>query len=320
MITRFNGFFDLDSINQLELYLSWKGMEKDNINKIIDYAAFEPDPQSHIRFLEKYQQFIQEHIDTLRKAIQTAKELSTKLDDYLKDLDIDSSNGKNDTFKIDELQFYTSYNRGTFSFITAIVYDPYLEKNIYASFDYRYNRKRLTAISRNIGSTEQTIEDMKRFPSYLLEEIDKMDNEDSFEGVNSRYFKCEKILFDVLDIKELGDLVDIKDSYFDYFFGKPIYLMRKMNIKRSNNVIKLQLRGKIAYELTDNLISLIKTEITLKEDHQSYDENNVYYGLKDVYDSETKRLTNKKKSLIENIGIDQEELDRLVSFINLDKE
>ena len=274
MIHQLKETVDIEKDTQINLYISWKDLENDNVNKIIDYAAEQPNSQSHITFLESYQNIILDHISTFRKAIETAKELSIKLDAYLKELDIKASLGSNDMFEIEGTQFYTSYNRGTFSFITQIAYDHYSKMNIHAVFAYQYNGKGLITGKKYIGFTDGKIKNLIRYPSYLIEEINKMDEEDYYEDVNARYKKCEKLLCNCLNVKDPMDLFEYEDPYFKLFWGEPVDLLSEMNVKRSNNVIKLQLKSKFAVEVTESLISLIKTEIALKKNHhRKYDKN-----------------------------------------------
>lgn len=320
MDAHFRETVDIEKVTQVNLYISWKELEEENVNKIIDYAAEQPDAQSHITFLESYRNIILNHISTFRKAIETAKELSIEVNAYLNELDIKTSLRSNDMFKIGGTQFYTSYNRGTFSFITHIAYDHYSKMYIHAVFVYRYNGKGLIVEKKYIGFTDKKIEDVRKYPSYLLEEINKLDEGNCYEDVNAQYIKCRELLYDCLNVKERIELFEYKDPYFNLFWDEPIALLREMNLKRTNNVIKLQLKSRVADEVTENLISLIKTENELMINHRKYDKNNIFYGNQDFYEKRKKALTEKKNSLLNETGINQETLDKYMGYINLDIE
>ena len=133
-----------------------------------------------------------------------------------------------------------------------------------------------------------------------------MDSANSIDEILNIFNKCENDIRKLFFVSDITEIIDYKDESFKIIFGlEPLHIVQKNHVKKANNIIRLQLEQHVD-NLSSELIELIKTEhriLSLEQDN---------------FQDLVKSFIPKKERLLKENKINQEELDKLMSYITLD--
>lgn len=316
MIYKFKKVLNLENLselNNINMHIAFKKYDVSAIDGIIDYAHNISEGEKHIEFIQGYKSQIKEHISSIEQTLLKSEALSDKLSKFLGEKNKDEYT-KKDNITIGGHSFYISYYKGEFTFFTHINYDTHLKMDMYLIFTYLYNGKKLILQNSSIGYTDKALNDLRNHPVSVEQKIKKMDTLTKVEDVNNHYSRCENLLKQLFYLNKITDIISYDDSYYSELFGEPIKLLVLMRDKRIDKVIKLQLEQNQVENITPNLVTLIQAENRYK--------HNVFYEefeTKEEFEKRTKEIMDEKDSLMATLQIDQDLLDKYMSFINLEK-
>lgn len=284
-------------LNQLNIDLG-------SMDKLVSFTRRKATNETHLEFVENYKKTIEQHKINISQSFETLKNISSDLTVFINN-NINSIFDK-EGFSLGGRTFYFSYYRGSYTFFTPLFKDDYYDKYAYGliTYNYRNNNFKLDEIA--IGFNNNPVDVLSDCPRDLLQKINSMDSANSIEEILNTFSECENDIKKLFFVSDLNQIIDYKDESFKIFFGlEPINVVQKNNVKKDENIIRFQLKQHVD-NLSSELIELIKTEHTCLRLKQ------------DKFDDLLEVFIPKKETLLKQNNINQKELDKLMSFINLD--
>lgn len=279
-------------------------MELDNLENLISFTKRKAEHETHLKFIEEYKNIIDKHKTNTSQSFEKLKNISSDLTVFI-NKNINSIFEK-EGFILEERTFYFSYYRSSYTFFTPLFTDDYYDKNAYGLITYKYRNNNFELDEISIGFNNNSIDKLSDCPKYILQNINTMDSANSIDEILNIFNKCENDIRKFFFISNISQIIDYKDDSFRIIFGlEPINIVQENNVKKDENIIRLQLEQHVD-NLSSELFELIRTEHTVL----SLEQNNFHDLLEDFIP--------KKEMLLKENKINQEDLDKLMSYINLD--
>ena len=285
-------------------YLIELDLEQNNLEKLISFTKRKTENETHLKFIEQYKKLINKHKTNISQSFEKLKNISSDLTVFI-NKNINSIFEK-EGFSLEKHSFYFSYFRSSYTFFTPLFKDDYCDKNAYGLITYKYQNNNFKLDEISIGFNNNSINVLSDSPKDILQNINTMDSANSIDEILNIFNKCENDIRKLFFVSDITEIIDYKDESFKIIFGlEPLHIVQKNHVKKANNIIRLQLEQHVD-NLSSELIELIKTEhriLSLEQDN---------------FQDLVKSFIPKKERLLKENKINQEELDKLMSYITLD--
>lgn len=106
------------------------------------------------------------------------------------------------------------------------------------------------------------------------------------------------MLLQCFNVNTTSELFNLEESYFTQFFGEPLEILRSINSKKTDNIIRLSLLNNSIEHITPELISLIRNKLRLLK----------FSDAEDLLDDET---------IQKNTQVAKEQIDYLMDSLNI---
>lgn len=313
MLNNFNPILTIDSFglgNNPQIYLAFKETEQHTIQQLINYARKLREGTKHIKFISEYYNLFQIHLDFINSTIESITQLSDKLTEHLnygEKLDFEEK------IEFNGCTYYITYSFDGWILFSHLAYDNHLEKDAYLLLNYTQSSKGLKATEKSIGFTNQSLDSLRKHPNYLQEQLDQLDKLSTIDEINIQFEKCEKLLLQCFNVNTIRDLLDLEGSYFTQFFGEPLEILRSINSKKADNIIRVSLLSNSIEHITPELISLIRNKLRFIK----------FSDAEDLLDKETiqKNTLDAQKQidyLMSKLNISQDILNEYMSYLPKD--
>lgn len=282
-------------------------MELDNLENLISFTKRKPENENHLEFIEEYKKITETHKTNISQSFEILKNISSDLTVFI-NKNIDSIFTK-EGFSLGGRNFYFSYyfSSCSYTFFTPLFKDEYNDKNAYGLITYKYKNSEFKLDEISIGYNNNPIDALCDCPKEILENINTMDSASSIDEILYIFNKNENDISKIFPRSHIREIYESKDESFKKIFGvEPIKIIQNNNVKKDENIIRLQLEKHVD-NLSSELIELIKTEHTILWLEKNNFDNDL---LKDFMPT--------KEMLLKKNKINQEELDKLMSYINLE--
>ena len=292
--------FREDNINMHNHFLDY---EIESLKKLISFAE-RTAATNHIKFIEDYIEVIKTHKTNISHSFQLLKDFSVDITALIqKDINLVL---KKEGFSFQGRTFYFSYYPNSYIFFTPLYKDEYNGKNTYGLITYKYRNNAFYLYELSIGYSNHAPEFFRDYPKDILENIDAMDTAKTTDEVITIFDKCKNDIQKLFLTSDIRRLFEIKDEAFERLFGlEPQQFIQQNHVKKDNNIIRLQLEKHVEH-LTPELIDLVKSEYII-----------LRFGI-DTADDWFKTLLNEKEVLLKDNNMNQQQLDKLMSYIDVE--
>lgn len=303
---------DIDNTYQeVSLYTSKIEVEKSFIQRLMTRAAVQGESAAVTDYLARCEQEAEHHLAVFRDSLVQAKVLSERLDDFLREMDPTESIESEEGFDVAGAMFYPWYEDGIFSFWTWMGYDSYAQKERCAVFKYEINQGRWITRGRSIGFLVSSEKPMKSPFARVEETLRRMEEARTCEEVETGYQQAKNQLCLIFGIDSKYDLAGMNIPYFNVFFGEPEEWLRRLLSTRRNRIQKLKLQENGVTEVLDSLHELLEIENAL----QNIDEYKEFFEDTDKFEAFKQKKVHKKKSLMDELRLNQETLDLYLEYV-----
>ena len=287
-----------------KFYLIQLDLEQNNLEKLISFTKRKTENEPHLEFIEQYKKLINKHKTNISQSFEKLKNISSDLTVFI-NKNINSIFEK-EGFCLEKRSFYFSYYRSSYTFFTPLFQDDYCDKNAYGLITYKYRNNNFELDEISIGFNNNSINILSDSPKDILQNINTMDFANSIDEILNIFNKCANDIKKLFCISNIKQIIDYNDESFRIIFGlEPIHIIQKNHVKKDKNIIRLQLEQHVD-NLSSELFELIRTEHTILSLEQD--------NFQDLLES----FIPKKERLLKENKINQEELDKLMSYITLD--
>lgn len=298
MLNNFSPILTIDSFglgNNPEIYLAFKETEQHTIQKLISYARNSKEGTKHIEFISEYYNLFQIHLDFINSTIESITQLSDKLTEHL---NYKEKLNFEEKIEFNGCTYYITYSFDGWILFSYLTYDKHLEKDAYLILNYTQSSKGLKTTEKSIGFTNQSLDSLRKHPNYLQEQLDQLDKLSTINEINTQFKRCEKLLLQCFNVNTISDLFDLEESYFTQFFGEPLEILRSINSKKTDNIIRVSLMSNSVEHITFELISLIRNKLRLLK----------FSDAEDLLDKET---------IQKNTRATEKQIDYLMTKLNI---
>ncbi|MFK5709835.1 hypothetical protein [Lysinibacillus boronitolerans] len=309
MYKHFNQIIKVSSFYALNenygIYLSFKEAQLSEVQDLLTFAYETSEGQLHTDFIKSYALNMQEHIESLKRYKLLLESASEEL------LKLLNSFGELGQVLVSEGFDYSLYiDVDTLYFFKSIGYDSYLRSEGYMIIELLRGKKGYKTNQLSVGFTSKSLDELKNEPSFIKRQISKFKDLNTAEDINEHMEYCNRLLFEYFDVKEIYELINLKDSIAKQLLGEPLEVYKEIYNTARFHSIKCSLPSDLKEIFNDDIYSLIVVEnnISNKEAHKEILDNEKYIEL-------CERLENRKKMLMESLSIDQNLLDEYMSYV-----
>lgn len=309
MYKYFNPIIKVSSLNALNknygLYLSFKEAQLSEVQDLLTFAYETSEGQLHTDFIKSYVLNMQEHIESLKRYNLLLESASEEL------LQLLNSFGELGQALVSEgFEYSLNIDVDTLYFFKPIGYDSYLRSEGYMILELLKDKKGYKANQLSVGFTNKSLDELKNEPSFIQRQISKFKDLNTPEDINEHMEYCNRLLFEYFDVKEIYELINLKDSIAKQLLGEPLEVYKEIYNTARFHSIKCSLPSDLKELFNDDIYSLIVVEnnISNKEAHKEILDNEKYIEL-------CVRLENRKNMLMEQLSFTQHLLDEYMSYV-----
>lgn len=289
-----------------KIYISFEKMKLSAIEDLLQFTNITPNGEWHFDFIQEYAQTFRNHINYVSSSMNSLSLFADEVLDFLND----NNNLVEESFELNGLKYYISFESDSYYIFTSLSYDKFLEKESYAVFEIQKTSKGYKLIQSAVGFTTKNIDDLRKHPSYIKEQIEKFNSLLSVEQLKEHKDYCENLIKRYFKVNEIYDLFELRDSLLAKILGNPMNLLREITSSYNKNIIKTcLLNNELNISITKELIQLILNERNIK------DKDNHKDILEDKFEEYCNKLEQTKMELMSKLPIPQDTLDKYMSYL-----
>ncbi|WP_427108399.1 hypothetical protein [Lysinibacillus xylanilyticus] len=287
------------------IYLSFKKNQLSEVQDLLAFANKTTEGQLHADFIKSYALNMQEHIERLERHKLLLESASEEL------LQLLNSFGELGQALVSEgFEYSLNIDVDTLYFFKPIEYDSYLRSEGYMILELLKGKKGYKANQLSVGFTNKSLDELKNEPSFIQRQISKFKDLNTPEDINEHMEYCNRLLFEYFDVKEIYELINLKDSVAKQLLGEPLKVYKEIYNTARFHSIKCSLPSDLKEQFNDDIYSLIVVENNIfnKEAHKEILDNEKYIEL-------CERLEKRKNMLMEQLSFTQHLLDEYMRYV-----